>query len=230
MRAIPLLLLAGCTHGHPLNAPNEPVCEETVILTSWDDASLGFTAAEVLAALGSPLSLSVSWTEITFDAAEASLEVAVSEHGALNPWLVTRTDVVDHPDGCTQWGGAPEGSYLRIPLELAASDPDGGFAIDEPGPFEEGAFELDASAASADAVWFDWEFGTEDPLEDSFSGDWLTAAEACLYEHWGPDELDFRETRLILQGQPATGEVDIELGGDTEDAKSLKACWRGVWE
>lgn len=229
MHAILLLLLLGCGHGQTLLPNVEDRCEEDVGVTAWDDASLGFTAAEVLLALGSPLELAVSWTEITSDAAEASLEVSVGEHGVLTPSVVVRTDVEGQPGGCEQWGGAPEGTYLRIPGELVASDPAGGFSISEPGPFEEGAFEILAAAASADAVWFDWEFGVEGALEDTFSGDWLTGAEACLYEDWGPDEMDFREARLVLRGQPGLGEADVALGGDTEGARMLKSCWRGVW-
>ena len=45
-----------------------------------------------------------------------------------------------------------------------------------------------------------------------------------------PDESrDYRETRLLLDGSPATGEVDIEVGTDGDDDVALGVCWRGYW-
>ncbi|MFH1469074.1 MAG: hypothetical protein ABIO70_32100 [Pseudomonadota bacterium] len=226
MHFLILTLLAGCTTTQDL-AYLETVCDEAVTDVAWDDASLGFTAADVLAALGADLQLDLSWTELTPDATSATLQVAIAQHSTLTPAVVVRTDAADREGGCGEDQG--EGTFLRIPLELAASDPAGGLSISEPGPFEDGVFELDAGAASADSVWFYWEFGVEEPLEDTFGGDWLAGAESCVEEKAHGQEYDYRETRLVLWGTPAAGQADIDVGFDTEDAVTLGACWRGVW-
>ncbi len=227
MRLLPLFLLAGCGQGVPLIWEHVSCVEEATEVT-WEDDALGFTATELLALVGSSLRLELDWTEITFGDPTATIVVSIAADEGQAPSIVTRSDADDSPGGCEQGMGQPAGTYLRIPVALEARDPAGGLTFSNPGPFEDGAFELDAASAHLEDVWLDWEFGEEPPIEDILSGHWLTAAEACLYEHWGPDELSFDEARLILWGQADGGFADIELGGHTADANSLKACWRGV--
>ncbi len=229
-RMLPLFVtLSSCqVSGEPQDF-TVTLCEETEVEVGWADATLGFSAEELLALLGSPLTLEARWTEYTPDVSEATLLVGLSVDAARSPAVVTRVDAVDYPGGCA-YRGLPAGEVLRVPLDVEVTDEAGELHFSTPSRVgSRGDFTLDASALTLDQVWLDWEFQEEEAMEASLGGDWALGAESCLTDMFGDEDRAWRESRLILEGSPLAGEVDIELGTDGDDDSALGVCWRGVW-
>jgi hypothetical protein len=233
MTVLPLVaFLAACyqSAGHTDDLGYyEVTCDEVVTPVAWDDASAGFTADDVLAVLGSPLQFDVTWDDLTPDSTSATLVVTLAENLAETPAVVLRSDAADHPGGCSYFGPGT-GTFLRIPLDLVASDLAGRFTFSAPCPVgHEDVFTLDASSSSPEGTWFLWEFRKGPDVETCMAGPWWDGVQACVEGDFGDEVREYEEIRLWLLGSPASGEADISVGTNGDDDSALGSCWRRCW-
>ncbi|MFH1463018.1 MAG: hypothetical protein ABIO70_01400 [Pseudomonadota bacterium] len=223
MRLLAFALLAGCYSDGPYTVM---LCDEAATPVAWDDASLGFTADEALAVVGSPFDLDITWG-VAQDA--TTLRVELAPDTTLLPLVVTRTDAFGI--GCAGDGtGQPAGTYLRIPLRLSLSDPEGGLDFGPSGPMTGYAFPLDAAAATEGALWFDWVYWRQEDLDATFSGAWLERAEACAEHLSLGEEYEITDTLVTFRGTPLVGRAGVQVFLTTPGFGAGGMCWSGGWD
>lgn len=208
---VALALGAGCGHTMVLG---EDTCADLVFEdVADDDASLGFTAADVLAALPAPSG--VSW-ELTRD------DVAFTDTLALTgPALAGTVRIVDlDSDPSCMLGATNGGSHLVVPVTLGVSI--GGGEVDATGVVELWAAAADPALVKVHAGW-------DLPVEPTGAyGDaidaWWAAEQASHPEATG---WIYHGAWVVPFGTWSELSLDIETRHDSSEVSSASALWRG---
>lgn len=206
MHALLLAFALGCSQPPPVDAVEG--CEPTLTATTAGDATLGFSADDVLAMLAGALPTEVVWDEMT--QGDAATDVTLALAAAGDPALA-------EPGGDTST--CPEtGTWLRIPVGLQITLAGGEVTAS-------GTIDLDAGALDAARVHLtpDWD------LPATLSGDYATQFDAFFADEYASRGFELDGTWIALARTWTEPVVDIELQATSPDAGLAAVAWRGTW-
>lgn len=201
-----LFVMLGCTAGEPTTSANfADVCATTFEPVGREDASLGFTAADVLSFLTLHRPTQISWDEWTAGQESASMELVFGEiTGDVS--LVTNA-----PD----LGACRAETALRVPLEVEVTLAGGEVTMT-------GTLVVDALALDEASIW---PFSDLNALPATLSGSYVTQLEEHIAERDHPEEDIVEQVRFIGVGPWEAGAVELAV----DYPSSLESVWRGHW-
>jgi hypothetical protein len=196
------IFLAACS-SDTTHVYDDNMCVATLEPVADDDASLGFTAAEVVDLLRANLPSSVEWDELSLGAESASVAMVVD--GIAGEVAVAR------------WSGnCVKEPALRVPVDMTVTLAGGDVA-------GTGPVAIDATALDTDAIF---PFAVPDHVPVELAGDYFEDFERHHAEgHYADHAVS--EFVFVGTGAWADGYVDIEARYDS--AGAVEAVWRGHW-